>query len=59
MRIQRHVDILIFPIRCQKSNRVICTNQVVLAERGNCPFLDKAMNIQRAGAVAAVLYNNV
>lgn len=33
--------------------------QVVLCERGNISFYDQVMNVQNAGAAAAVIYNNV
>jgi lactocepin len=32
--------------------------KVVLVERGNVPFVQKAINAQRAGATAIVVYNN-
>ena len=41
-----------------KVTAVICTNQVVLAERGNCQFPEKALNIQKAGGIAAIIYNH-
>lgn len=34
------------------------TAQVVLVERGNCTFAQKALNAQTAGAVGALIYNN-
>lgn len=33
-------------------------DSVVLAIRGDCSFLEKTLNIQNAGAVAAFIYNN-
>jgi Zn-dependent M28 family amino/carboxypeptidase len=35
------------------------TGKVVVVQRGGCPFKDKAINGQSAGALAVVIYNNV
>jgi minor extracellular serine protease Vpr len=35
------------------------TDKAVLIRRGTCPFHEKALNAQNAGAAAVVLYNNV
>jgi hypothetical protein len=32
--------------------------KIVLIQRGTCPFVEKTLNAQRAGAVAAIVYNN-
>jgi hypothetical protein len=36
----------------------IAPGAVVLAERGNCSFVDKALNVQKAGGSAMMLFNN-
>ena len=33
--------------------------KVALIDRGECPFVDKVMNAQRAGAIAVIIANNV
>ncbi|WP_396268581.1 S8 family serine peptidase [Ideonella sp.] len=35
------------------------TGQVALVRRGGCTFLEKALNVQNAGAAGLVIYNNV
>jgi large repetitive protein len=35
------------------------TGKIALVERGTCPFTDKVINAQAAGAVAVMLYDNV
>ena len=32
--------------------------KIVLLQRGNCTFVQKAMNAQTAGAIAVIIYNN-
>ena len=37
----------------------VLTGKVALVARGGCYFLDKVFNAQQAGAIAAIVYNNV
>ncbi len=34
------------------------SNEIVLVARGNCTFVEKAQNVQAAGAVGMIVYNN-
>lgn len=44
---------------CAASAAGSLTGKVALIRRGTCPFYQKAMNAQLAGAAGVVLYNNV
>jgi len=35
------------------------TGKIVMIDRGNCPFVDKVMAAQTAGAIAVIMVNNV
>ncbi|MFD1062530.1 thrombospondin type 3 repeat-containing protein [Winogradskyella litorisediminis] len=35
------------------------TGKIAIIRRGNCPFVDKVRNAQNAGAIAAIVVNNV
>jgi hypothetical protein len=35
------------------------SGKIVLVDRGNCPFLDKVVNAQNAGAIGVIIANNV
>jgi len=35
------------------------TGKIALIQRGGCPFVQKALNAQEAGAIAAVIFNNI
>jgi len=37
----------------------ILTGKIVMIDRGNCPFVDKVMAAQTAGAIAVIMVNNV
>lgn len=41
------------------ANTMAVKGKVALVSRGNCPFTQKAMNAQNAGAIGVILYNNV
>jgi len=44
---------------CEAWASMNATGNIILAERGNCSFSDKAFTAQRAGAVGLVVGNNV
>ena len=43
---------------CEEEDFAGITGQIALIQRGGCPFAQKALNAQNAGAVGAVIYNN-
>lgn len=40
-------------------NAGLLAGKVVLIDRGDCPFVEKVLNVQDAGAIAAIVVNNV
>lgn len=42
---------------CSKLQNAV--GKILLLERGGCPFAEKALNAQNAGAVAAIIYNSM
>ncbi|SES46566.1 M28 family metallopeptidase [Actinokineospora terrae] len=44
---------------CEVSDFVGVTGKIALIQRGACPFADKQANAFAAGAVGAIIYNNV
>ena len=44
---------------CQSEDFAGISGQVALIQRGGCSFAQKALNAQNAGALAAVIYNNI
>lgn len=45
---------------CDQINNAAAMNgKIVLIKRGNCLFVEKVLNAQKAGAVAVVIFNNI
>ena len=45
---------------CDQINNAAAMNgKIVLIKRGNCLFVEKVLNAQKAGAIAVVIFNNV
>ena len=46
-------------LACSKLTRNSLSNKVVIVDRGTCDFITKVKNVQAAGAIAAIIVNNV
>jgi subtilisin family serine protease len=52
-------DVLLYPgYACDDSYTTNVTGKIVLVQRGECSFVQKAINVQKAGASALIVMNN-